>query len=338
MKTLTLFCLIFFCFNCIAQKKIIGEIFDTQGKRVFYVEDTGEMHKKGSANGEVVQNVLKFHCEDGQVYDFDYTWDQIIKDGSVFINFNFNKDEWELVDKAKLAPSKSPKREQIQRIYSVLFENYRTAPGRPINSGSIVTVSEQGKVPIFVYKKGLGFMNEFGETIYVLNDTLKAYPNQLGSHIPAWCTIILLHHYYEESYINSDHYEKIKEIRKIQADSLENTNSIMLDMLALGKRYETEAINLAGQHFKMLYFTTVDGKLVILTSEQVSSLKNKWILINKDTGQTFNMNLGVPAGGFPVSRKNAKKMGIEEVDGRTRVIEIKCKPEFQSEFNLVVLK
>ena len=338
MKTLTLFCLITLCFNGIAQKKIIGEIFDTKGKRLFYVEDTGEVHKKGSANGEVVQNVLKFHREDGQVYDFDYTWDQIIKDGSVFINFNFNKDEWQLVDKAKLTPSNGPKREQIQRTYSVLFENFRTAPGRPIKSGSIVTVSEQGSTPIFMYKNELGFMNEFDETIYVLNDTLKAYPNQLGSHVPAWCTVILLHHYYEEIYTSSDQYEKIKGRRKIQADNLENTNSIMLDMLALGKRYETEAINLAGQHFKMLYFTTVDGKFVILTNEQVSSLKNKWILMNKETGQTFNMNLGVPAGGFPVSRKDAKKMGIEEVDGRTLVIEIKCKPEFQSQFNSAVLK
>ena len=329
MKTMSLIFLISLGYNVVAQKNIVGEIFDTNGKRLYYVEDTGEIFKQGKSDGSVINHrVLKLHRdEDGKVFDYANNWEQISTDGKVMISYNFNRREWELVEDLNLVVGKYAKRELVKRTYTV--EN------------NIFKTSEQGDYPILSWAavrdkvttqlKFIDYMSELGEKIY------QRVPSEKLWDFCGWCNIVLVHDYYEKNY-RGDNLEKILARRKVQSDSIENTNTIMQDMLNLGNRYETQEINMTGQHFKMLYFTSIEGKIVTLNTEQVKSIKNKWIKQNKDTGATFNMNAGVPAGGFPVSRKDAKKLGIEEVDSRTLVIQIKVKPEFQSEFNSAMKK
>jgi len=313
-------------FSVFAQKNIIGEIFDRTGTQLYNVEDTGEIHKKGSIDGEVINNVLVLHTQSGQQYNYDYTWEQIIVDGKLFINFNFNKDAWELVDQAKLPQGSSYKKDLIQRSYTVNYQDYRTEPSRPLNVGARLRAAEQGTYSILKLINDTTLVNEFGEKVFTIKN-----------RVPTWCIVVLLHQYYEDRYL-SENYDHIKVKRKIRADSLENTNSMMLDMLALGDKYENELTNMVQQSYKMLYFATLDGTIKILNKQQLLQLKNKWIVINKETGWTNNMQAGVPAGGFYIPRKEAKKMGIVGVDGRTQVIEIRAKPEFQAEFQAALSK
>jgi TPR repeat protein len=125
------------------------------------------------------------------------------------------------------------------------------------------------------------------------------------------------------------------EERALEAAFAES-NSYAIDMLALGRHYETEEIPMSeklttGANFIMLYFTEFDGKAVHLNETQVAQIKNKWLVLNEKTKRLW-VPLDVPQAGFYVSSEDARARDIEGVTKRSYVLEIKAKPEFLKDF------
>ena len=153
---------------------------------------------------------------------------------------------------------------------------------------------------------------------------------------PEWSGIVLLHKYYEQVYL-PDAMTEIEIRRRFEADRLASSNSIAIKMLNLGNKHETKSTNIFGKHFEMLYFTEIDGEIVVLNEDQIRRLKNKWLILNEKrriSSRPFIM----PQGGFYLSKRKAKKRGIEGVGSTTLVIEIKPAPEYAVEFRGAITK
>jgi hypothetical protein len=109
------------------------------------------------------------------------------------------------------------------------------------------------------------------------------------------------------------------------------------DMLALGRHYETQPGSFSGTPYEMVYFTSVNGAIELLNEEQVSKLKNKWLLLNEKIrrrSRPFDM----PEGGFFTSKKDAKKLGIPNMKSYHLILELRAKPEFVEEFRSAIAK
>lgn len=108
-------------------------------------------------------------------------------------------------------------------------------------------------------------------------------------------------------------------------------------MLSLGHEYETQPGSFSGKPYEMVYFTTVNGAIEILDEEQVGRLKNKWLVLNEKTSRR-SRPFDIPQGGFFVSRKDAKKLGIQEMKAHHVILEVKARPEFATEFKSAIAK
>lgn len=299
---------------------IAGEIFDTSGSKIFYTEKTGEILERVSAKGERTSyaEIRLVHQESGQTYTYDRKWDQTISNDTVVMDYKFNRRKWNWVGGQEIKPCKDSSgifvnctsaSDSAERSYTVEDKIYRT--------------SEQGEYPILTYEDGT-YSNEFGEPVY----TLKS------GGFPGWCSMILLNHYYEQNY-KSERFQEIQQ-RRIEAAGIAiESNSIAKDMLALGHEYETQAATFSGTKYEMVYFTSVNGSIEILDEEQVSKLKNKWLVLNEKTSRR-SRPFDIPEGGFFTSKKDAKKLGIQNVKAHFLIIEIKAKPEFVEDFRSAI--
>jgi hypothetical protein len=74
----------------------------------------------------------------------------------------------------------------------------------------------------------------------------------------------------------------------------------------------------------------IDGKVVYLSKEQVSAIKNKWLVLNEDTIRRSTPNV-IPRGSHYLKKKEVKSRRIENAN-KGIVLEIKIKPEYMSQF------
>ena len=303
-----------------AVSSFAGEIFDTSGNRIFYTEKTGEIRKVVTSSGvdATYEEIRLVHQESGQSYTYDKKWDQTNSNDAVVMDYSFNRRQWSWVGGQGIKPCKDKSgifinctsvSDSAERIYSVEDKIYRT--------------SEQGQYPILTYEDGT-YINEFGEPVYTLKN----------GGLPGWSSIILLHYYYEQNY-KSEHFQIIEVRRDEAAGIAMESNSVAQDMLDLGHKYETQPATFSGTKYEMVYFTSVNGAVEILGEDQVSRLKNKWLLVNEKTRRRSSP-FDIPAGGFFTSKKNAKKLGIQDVKAHHLTLEIKAKPEFVEEFRKAI--
>lgn len=284
-------------------------IYDSSGKKIFSVADTGNTESVATIDG--VKNYRERVLTDltsGQTYTYSHTWDQSMSDGAVFMNYHFNKRQWYWAEGKGIPLGGRVKGDSIRRIYKI--------------DKSGMTTPEQGSHRILRFKDGK-YVNEFGEPVY-----------SLVGRFPGWCTIILGHKYYEQVYL-SDAIDEIKIRREVEADRLANSNSIAMDMLKLGFKYETEVTNVFGNHYEMVYFTEIDGEIIILNQEQIKRLINKWLNLNKKT-RVSTRPFVMPQGGSYISKRKAKKRGVEGIGKRSLVLEIKAIPEYMTEFRAAI--
>ncbi len=306
MKTSMFLVLLFISFNVIAQKGI----FDQDGNRLYYSEDSDRQHEVTLSDGRkgmYTERIL--FRESGKTYFYDYTWEQIISDNKVIMTYNFNRRRWEWVEAASLTASKYGKKDDIQRIYEKVENKY--------------TTPDQSDNPILTYKDG-NYIDEFGQTVFSLKGSATS-----------WMNIILLHNYYQENYLDTNFISRVADHRKIVSDSLANSNSLAMAMLEIGKNYETIETTFMGGNFEMFYYTEIEGAVKILDEEQIKQLKNHWLILNPNTYRRtapFNM----PDGGFYVSKKQAKKKGIQGINSKSIVLEVKIKPESIADFQTAI--
>lgn len=302
-------------------------IFDIKGNKLYYTEDSDKKHEVELSDGRKGMYTERILFRDtGKTYTYDYKWEQIIGDGKVIMNYNFNKRRWEWVETAGLTASKFGKKEDIERIYEKVENKYLTP--------------EQGEYPIlttkivdYIHEDGynsqkVDYIDEFGHTVF---------SRKGGGGYPAWMNIMVVHNYYQENYRNPDFMKRITARRSFVADSLSNTNSLALAMLELGKDYETNKTTFMGDNFEMVYFNETDGSVELLSEEQIKGIKNDWLILNPDTYRR-TAPFYMPEAGFFVSKKEAKKKGIQGINSRSIVLEVKIKPEYLAAFKAAMAK
>lgn len=321
MKTFLTLIFLIIAIHLHAQKGV----YDQKGNRLYYVEDSGTKQEVLQSNGSnAVYDVRILFDSSGKAYTFDHKWEQIIRDDRVIMNYNFNRRRWEWVEAAGLTASKFGKKEDIQRIYE-RDENEYTTPDQgeyPILTFKIVDyVDERGQNS----QKG-DYIDEFGHTVL---------SRKGGGSYPSWMNFLMLHNYYQENYTDADFMERITERRNFVADSLASTNSLALAMLELGKDYETNKTTFMGDHFEMTYFTEIEGRIELINEEQITKIKNDWLILNPDTYRR-TAPYDMPEAGFYVSKKQAKKKGITGINSKSIVLEVKIKPESISEFKTAI--
>jgi hypothetical protein len=264
-------------------------VYDTLGNRVFYV-----------AEGILFD-------DSGNSYAYDGQWQRITRNGGVIMNYRYNQRQWEWVE--GVTPKSSPlladrfDKDSVRRIYKRIKGVYRT--------------TEQGDFPILRYKDG-DYINEFGEPVY-----------SLRGRFPGWCSIILLHRYYEKVY-KSDAFGEIMAKRAVNAELFASENSIVVDMLNWGKNFEAKY-----KKRKMVNFTSIEGKSVVLSNDQIEKIQNQWLILNQKRWHS-SYSFEVPEAGFTVSERKAKKRGVEGDGSKRLVLEIKVKPEYMVEFQSAI--
>lgn len=306
MKTLLFLALLSLTIHLNAQ----SGIFDHEGKRLYYTEDSDQQHEVTLPDGRKAMYTERILFQEaGKTYFYDHSWEQVISNDKVIMTYNFNRRRWEWVEAAGLTAAKYGKKDDIQRIYEKTENKY--------------TTPDQGDYPILTYNEG-DYIDEFGKAVFSLKGSSAG-----------WMNIILLHNYYQENYLDPDFMKRITERRNFVADSLAGTNSLALAMLELGKDYETNQTTFMGDNFEMLYFTEIEGAIKILDEEQIRQLKNDWVILNPDTYRR-TAPFYMPEGGFYVSKKEAKKKGIQGINSRSIVLEVKIKPESIADFQAAI--
>ena len=344
-----------------------GEIFDASGNRIFYTEVGDEIHSTRRLQPFSYTEQILFHEESGRSFRFDEPSEVIVSNGIVFILYHFNKNHFEWIEAAGIEPGKTKTHEHdsAQRMYSKsnTSEYQLKISGSASEEVKFWTTDEQGEIPILTYeplryeagvfkdRRGnpvdriifpvlpadewsdeIGiYNNEFGEPVYFVKGRLGT---DVDGSFGDWCDVVLLHYYYEQNY-GPAALDDIAARRGADENRAADSNSVAIDMLNLGYYYETEYTNMFGSNYKMLYFTLVQGEIVILNEDQILQLKNSWLVLNEKTS-TSTRPFNLPEGGFHVRKKQAKKRGIEGVKSNTLVIEIKARPEYESEFLLAI--
>lgn len=321
MKTLLFLVILSTSIHAISQTGI----FDQEGKRLYYTEDSDKQHEVILPDGRKAMYTERIlFQESGKTYFYDHKWEQIISENKVIMTYNFNRRRWEWVEAAGLTAAKYGKKEDIQRIYEKV-ENKYTTPDQgeyPILSYKIVDyIDERGQNS----QKG-DYIDEFGHTVF---------SKKGGGGYSSWMNFMMVHNYYQENYLDPDFMKRITERRNFVADSLASTNSLALAMLELGKDYETNQTTFMGDNFEMLYFTEIEGVIKILDEEQIKQLKNDWLILNQKTYRR-TAPFYMPEGGFYVSKKESKKRGIQGINSRSIVLEVKIKPESIADFQTAI--
>lgn len=321
MKTILFLVLVTLAFQVNAQQGI----YDQNGKRLYYTKDSDIQHEVTLPDGRKAMYTERILFDStGKEYIQDHKWEQIISEGKVIMNYNYNRRRWEWVEAANLTASNFGKREDIQRIYERVENEY--------------TTPDQGEYPILTFKivdyvdesgqnsqKG-DFIDEFGHTVF---------SRKGGGSYPSWMNFLIVHNYYQENYLDPDFMNRINERRKFVADSLASTNSLALAMLELGKDYETNKTTFMGDNFEMIYFTEIEGRIELLNEDQIMMIKNDWVILNPDTYRR-TAPYDMPEAGFYVPKNKAKKRGIPGVNSKSIVLEVKIKPESLDHFNSVI--
>lgn len=318
MRSLVTYIIILFTSFSLANA---ADIFDMEGNRIYYSEESGKTHQvKMPSGGMATQHELRLiHQATGQAYEYDSKWEEVYSAGIAIATYNYNKRKWGWVANKGLKPCKdktglivncSGLFKESDRIYAV--ENH------------VYTVSEQGDYPILTYKDRTYF-NEFGEPVFT----------HKGDYF-YWQIIVLLDYYYKKNY-NTEAMPKILERREAAAKVALDSNSIARDMLALGQRTNRYERTFMGKPLQMVYFTMINDKVMYLSEEHVLRLKNKWLVINEETYRRSNPH-HMPAGGFYVSKRNAKKRGLQYTKSHFIVIEVKAKSDFTADFQTALFE
>jgi hypothetical protein len=249
----------------------------------------------------------KLFDDSGNVYAPDVTSQQISKNGELVMVYHENKNRWEWIEGA---PSKTclllfycVDKESIIRSYK-----YRS---------SVLTTSERGITPILTIVDSK-YVDELGEPVFSL------YGEFCG-----WCDFIVLHNYYERVYI-SDAMVEINARQAVITDAFGNTNSLVVDMFNWGDNFEAKY-----QASKMLYFTSIEGKDIVLSKEQVERIKNRWLIVNQKRWHSAYA-FDVPEAGHSVSKRQAERREIEGGGAGKFVLEIKVQPEHMAEFRAAI--
>ena len=291
-----------------------GEIFDASGKRIFYTEETGETRQVVTSGGiEATYHELRLvHEESGQSFTYDAKWDQVTSNGELVMDYVFNDRQWNWVGGNGVKPCKDK---------SGVFVNCTSASDAKTRSYEhedfIYTSSDQGDFPLLTYKDGTYF-DEFGEPVY----TLKG-------GFPDWCTMIMLHYFFEQTY-NTNTMADIDARRAGAAEEALESNGIATDMVALAHVYEGQQSGAFGPYQEVFYFTQIEGMYTMLSEEQVLQLKDKWLVLNEKIWQRTRP-FDLPQGGFLLSKKEIKKHGLS-AKKHQMMIQIKIKPEFVADF------
>lgn len=292
-----------------------GEIFDVNGKRIFYTEETGATRQVEMRDGRTgtYHEIRLVHEPSGRTFEWDARWDQVTSGGELVMDYVFNDRQWNWVEGTGVVPCKD--QGGIMKNCTNASDNKRRSYEREDN---VFTASDQGEYPILTYKEGV-YSNEFGEPVF----SLKA-------GLPTWCAIIMLHYYYEEIY----HPGVIKEIearRAANAALALESNGIATDMVNLAHQYETLQSGIFGPNYQVRYYTRIDDTNSILSEEQVLKIKDKWLVLNEQTWRRSGPPHDLPQGGFLLSRKEIKQYGIP-TEKNHMVILIRIRPEFREAF------
>jgi hypothetical protein len=292
-----------------------GEIFDMSGKRVFYTEDTGETIERVSAKGvRTSYKVIRFiHEPTGQSFTYNPKWDQTTSDGELVMDYVFNARHWNWVGGTGVTPCQDK---------SGLFKNCMGASDNTKRTyeveDDVYTSPDQGDVPLLTFKDGT-YLDEFGEAVFTLDGGLAT-----------WSVMVMLHYYYEQTY-NPETMASIDARRAVATAEALESNGIATDMVALGHKYNNEQWRIFGPQNEVHYFTQVEGKYTMLDEEQVLRLKDKWLILNEKTWRRAGPPHHLPQGGFLLSNKEVKKLGIS-AEKHHVMIQIKIKPEFVADF------
>jgi hypothetical protein len=263
--------------------------------------DTGIYDTLGNRIFYVAEGIL--FDDSGNSYAYDGQWQRITRDGGVVMEYRFNRRQWEWVEGVPM--KKSPlladrvDKDSIRRIYK--------------SKNRVLTTTEQGSYPILSFRDG-NYVNEFGEPVY-----------SLSGFFPGWASIILLHHYYEQVY-KSDAIVEINARRAVAADIFANSNSLAVDVFKWGTNYETRRKNK-----KMIYFTAVEGEIFVLSEEQIKRIKNGWLILNEKPLLGSGSTVKIPEASFYLSKRKAKKAGVQGIESDSVVLQLKAKPEHMTE-------
>ena len=321
MKTLLLFIVLSISIHLNAQEGI----YDRNQTRIYYTEDSDKQHEQTLPDGRIGMYTERILFEEsGNSYFYDYVNEQIINNGKVTMTYNFNRRRWEWVEAAGLTPGKYGKKEDIKRIYERVENEY--------------TTPDQGEYPILTFRKAQytdetgntgqrgEYLDEFGHTVFTRRG---------GGSYPGWMMMTVLHNYYQENYLDPDFMTRLTARRNFVADSLANTNALAFNMLEIGKDYETNKTTFMGDNFEMIYYSEIEGSIKILNEEQIKKIKNSWLILNPDTYRR-TAPYDIPEGAFYVTKKQAKKNGIQGINARSIVLEVKIKPESMADFMTVI--
>lgn len=297
-----------------------GEIFDTRGDRIFYTEETGETRQVEMRDGRqgTYYELRLVHEASGRTFEWDAKWDQVSSDGELFMDYVFNKRQWNWVEGTGVVPCKD--KSGIVRNCSGASDTTRRSYQR---ENFIFTTPDQGEYPILTYKEGV-FLSEFDEPVYTLKGGL-----------PAWCEMVMLHYYYEENY-NSAVIKDVEARRAVNAGLALESNGIASDMVKLAHEYETLQSGVFGPNYKVRYFTQIEGTNTMLSEEQVLQIRNRWLVLNEKTWRRSGPPHDLPQGGFLLSKREVKDLGVS-AEKNHMVIMIRIKPEFLEEFRAAVL-
>jgi len=296
-----------------------GDILDMDGNVIFRTEGRQIYRDVTTRSGQAAkyEELRLFYVPTGQSYIWDDKGEEIISRGELIGSYHFNKRRWDWVEGAGLKPCsykggivKDCRIKDVHKGHSYSHEDW------------IYTSSIQGDVPVLTYDEGTYF-NEFGEPVY-----------QLKGGMPDWAVMVMVHVFHQQTY-SAENMPDIMQRREVYADAVMESNSLAVDMLALGQiTYETQT-TFMGKPIETVYFTRVNGSAERLMPDQVLRLKNKWIVENEKTWRRSRPH-DIPAGGFYTKKKEIKKLGLPYAKGRYIVIEVKAQPAYQAEFRAAI--
>lgn len=245
----------------------------------------------------------------GHEYYYDENWTRISRDGGVIISYHYNQRKWDVVEDLPIITSPV----FADRYDKDLIErSYRGAKG-------IYTATNHDDYPLLTLKDGI-FTDELGNPVY------KQY-----GRLRTWHRILLLHRHYQAIY-KTDAFNEIREQREIAAAQFAESNSHAVDILEWSEKYE-------GKYKKkeVLYFAEAGGEVFVLTDDQMSAIKNAWLVLNEKTNM-MSWPHYIPEASFKLSKGKTKKRGVAGVESRHFVLELKVHADHvQAFYNAVSL-
>lgn len=266
------------------EKSYPGEVFDAEGKRIFYAEYGKHITAPDSpiyGPGRTYSEQILTHEASGRSFRLGQKRNEILSDGLVFMLYHFNDRHFEWIEAAGKMPlsTQTHEHDSAARVYEVTTPSaYQQAvSARYVDPRfEFWTVPEQGENPIlaqeavsanylhgkFTSSKGAikNFVFPEFTKSELMNDRFRLCRDEFGDpvylirgHLGAdgnrtfgdWCDAVILHYYYEQNY-QSTALESVKERRAVAAASLSESNSYAAEILNLSKKAETGATRVWG--------------------------------------------------------------------------------------------